>query len=79
MDLVDTSPFLEWLDDYLRRTLDSEARLAERAGSTARTVRTWRNGESSRIGLDVVDRFLVAADEPWLLDDLYPLEDSIAA
>jgi hypothetical protein len=78
--LVDPAPFLGWIDDYLARfPSESLPFLAERAGSHSRTVRNLRDGSIVRIGVDVVDRFLTAADEPWVLDELYPLEDCVAA
>jgi hypothetical protein len=80
MELVDPQPFIGWIDDYLSRCPSETIQfLAERAGSDGRTIRDLRNGVTQRIGVDVVDRYLTAADEPWLLDELYPLGDCVAA
>ena len=76
--MVDSGPLLGWLDDWLVRHPNATLRrLTREAGSSVKRVQKWRGGEG--VNIATVDRFLVAADEPWLLDELYPLEDSVAA
>lgn len=75
--VVDPAPFLSWLDDWFKHhPTTTREQLCRRAGSAPRTIFTMRAGDSERIHLSVVDRFLLAAGEsPHVLSELYPLGD----
>jgi hypothetical protein len=78
---VPFAPFRDWL--IAKRELvgnEQLARIADRAGSDIRVVKAIVSGERTNIGLGLVDRYLVAADEPpSLLDELYPLGEMAVA
>ena len=71
----DSGPFIKWLDGWLAAHPETTVKvLSRRAGSSPRSVWSWRNGQVPEIMLSVVDRFLIAAGEPAaILDQLYPL------
>jgi hypothetical protein len=78
---VDPAPFLGWLDGWLERNpTDTVDMIARRAGSASRTLLSMKAGTVGKITLEVVDRYLLAANEsPHVLDELYPLEDCVAS
>lgn len=69
---VPAGPFREWL-----LSLDeTHAELSFNTGLPERRIRSVVKGEQDRIEFDTVDRALLHYGEPWLLDDLYPMEEA---
>jgi len=73
-DLLPVQPLRAWLNAFIE-THDAEPLnlLSERANVSMRLIWRLRN-ENEHVMLDTVDRLLIAADAPHLLNELYPLE-----
>jgi hypothetical protein len=79
---VDRLPFARWLDEQARRIGTGE--LARLTGLHPRQIFTIRNGYAKAKGkfyavdwvtFDLVDYALTNWGDPWVMDQLYPLED----
>ena len=73
VERVDIAP----LGEYLRRAIQLDEilsldDLAEKAGTTSRTLQAAIHGTLKTVNVDIVDRILIAVDDGVFLWDLYP-------
>jgi len=71
---VKSAPFRLWLlEEYPDATIID---ISQEIGLNERTVRAVLKAERPTIGIEMVDRALTNVGSPYILDELYPLEEA---
>lgn len=71
-------PFADWLAQQVDR-FESVRQMADHFGWDEAVLRRWIKRRQPTVSLDTVDRALCQTGAPWLLCELYPLDEARVA